>query len=160
MSLTPTYKPIDGEEGREIIKRTFNEKIDKIPMMKRGHAYHKFEVEATVVIKAYPKDVPVPEVEFKKLVKVADNPKESFAEVEKQVEALEKHREDLLKKVKEIDTTLNILRPQEIININEKAGDTPDELRIAKGMPIPMIERTGAGIREVRVDASKLQVQK
>lgn len=160
MTLQSTYQPINGEEGREIIKRSINEKVDKIPMMKKGHAYHKFTVDAIITITAFPKDVPVPEVDFKKLITVADNPLPTFEKVEEQITALEEVKDKLLKKLEKVNNTLSVLRPQEVIEVHEEAGDKPDELRIAKGMPIPMIERTGAGIREIMVDPSKVQVQR
>lgn len=161
MSLESQYVPMNGKEGIEAIIREFTKQIKLMPMMKEGHSYHRFGADVRVVISAFPKDTPVPEADFKFLINASTSKMpETFADVVEQVKYLEGMRENLTKRMERLDATLQILRPQEELKVELRAGDKPDELRLAQDMPIPMIKRTGSSITEVRVPAAQVKVGK
>lgn len=156
--LQSQYSPITGEEGRQALKSSIGKKIDLMPMMKKGHAYNRFKADGHITISAYPSDVPVPEVDFKALTidaDVEDKMPANFTKVLEQIDFLEKAKINLQKRIERIDATLATIRPQEVIEVALDAGNKPDELRVQEGLSVPMIERTGSGMREVHVPAEK-----
>lgn len=158
MSLQAQYSPISGEEGRSALKSAIGKKIDLMPMMKRGHAYHRFQADGHIKISAIPSDVPVPEVDFKALTIDADAEDKmpaTFKTVVEQIKQLEMAKDNLQKRIDRINITLASIRPQEDIEISLSAGDKPDELRLQEDLPVPMIKSGGKGMQEVMVPAEE-----
>lgn len=146
-----TYTPINGAEAKKALKSNTSTRIDSIAGFKLGLAFHKLKIEYTMKATAYPADVPVPEAEFAFIINSPDLEKQSeILEHFDKIEILEAKRERLLEGIAMIDKILDIARP--IYNLKEtlSAGDAPDELRIAEGLPVPMI-KTGLGGRKSEV---------
>lgn len=159
MSLEPQYVPINGKEGREVLKREICRRIDQMPMMKEGTSYHKFKADGIITISAYPSDTPVPELDFKALtIEPKEAMPDSFKTTLDQITFIESTLVNAKKRVERLEATLNTIRPAEVIDLAINAGDKPDELRLANDMPITMIKRDSSGISEVKVPAAQVKV--
>lgn len=162
--LVPIYEPINGEEGKKILKFKLGEKIDLMPMMRQGHSYHQFHIIGNIEVHAYPDDVPVPKIDFDFLVKAPGLTGEQLAkalEGDNKIARLEEIEKRCLNELKRVQDTLALIRPKEILPLADiQAGKTPDELRIKSGLKIPVIQRTGGGMQQVMVDANSVEATK
>lgn len=141
------YRPLDGAEIKKILTNQFNLWLNSLYLLKPFSAFHKCILKVKFEMSAFPSDVPVPnsvEVEFEYYPKRFEEIKSKFKGYEMQIQELEELK-------KEIDEVLNIVNPILIRNINMDAGDTPDRLRIANGLPSFRIDNSGNSTKEVAV---------
>jgi len=143
MQGQPIYEAVNGKEARQILKHDVNEKIDKIYLFKEGHAFHRIHIMFSMVCTCYPADCPVPTMEYEiaRSAKGFDEQKDYIEQKEK-IEILEKKRAELLLGLERIDQILSVIRPVVEIEGDLQAGDTPDVLRIAHGLPVPRMVRS------------------
>ena len=148
-----TYTPMNGLELKDLLKKRTVEAIDKIPYLRAGNAFHKAKIIWAMTMTAHPADCPVPEAEYNICVAKPEVTSGEIAEAlkhEDKVTKLEAKREALVKSIEQIDKVLEIIRPKDESQEELNAGNTPDELRVANGMPIPMIVKTNSGARVER----------
>ncbi len=136
----PTYEPINGLEGRKLLKRDINEKIDKLPLMNGGNSFHRFHAIYSLIITAYPVDCPVPTAEYE----FARNAPEfdqnlHYIEGKTKSDELKTLKQNLLNHIEKIDKVLEVISPEVEIEGDLSAGDIPDELRTEHGLPVPKI---------------------
>src|SRR4051812_43743282 len=126
----PTYEPINGLEGRKLLKRDVSEKIDKLPLMNGGNSFHRFHAVYSLIITAFPADCPVPTAEYE----FARNAPEfdqnlHYIEGKTKSDELQTLKDNLLAHIEKIDKVLAVIRPTIEIEGDLNAGDIPDELR-------------------------------
>lgn len=165
-STQASYQPLNGKEIRTILKKRICDRIDLIPLMKEGHAYHNASLAFSFTMTATPADCPVPTAEFEESMQAPGfDLQEDYLDVTNKAESLRNKKEQLLAQIEKIDQLLGI--QQEIENnLNPKsvegfvllveegeiisaAGSRSgaDEVRIKNGLPIPRIvkEETPTG---------------
>lgn len=147
-STQASYQPLNGLEIRKILKRRVCEKIDLIPRMKEGHAYHEASLAFTFTMTATPADCPVPTMEFEEAMQAPEfNLQKHWMEVTDKVSSLKGVKEQLLAHIQKINGLLETLEVNEEETEIISAGKVPDEVRIANDLPIPRIvkEETPTG---------------
>lgn len=139
----PTYEAINGLEAKEILKRNICNKIDKIPLLNGGNAFHKLRMIYSVIFSAFPSDCPVPEdQELELLLKAPEfDSQVDYLKLDGAIKKLEAKRTSLEEGLEKIKTLLQKLNPTIEITEDLNAGNTPDVLRIAHDLPVPRIEK-------------------
>lgn len=156
------YQPLNGLEIRKILKKRVCERIDLIPRMKEGHAYHEANLAFSFTMTATPADCPVPTAEFEEAMKAPEfNLQKHWMEVTDKATSLKNVKEQMLAHINKIngllETIEQITEDEEIIS----AGRVPDQIRIDNGLPVPRIvkEETPTGgtkMTEKMIDYSNL----
>lgn len=142
------YQPLNGKEIRTIVKKKLEKRIDEIPRMKEGHAYHQAVIAFSFTMTAVPADCPVPTAEFEEIIKSPGfNLQDHFINVSDKINSLENKKSQLLAQVEKIDELLAGIRVSEEVEEIIQAGTIPDEVRIDNDLPLPRIvtETTPAG---------------
>lgn len=155
MSLEPTYTPLNGSEIKKAVKMQQIALIEKIPYLKEGNAYKQAEIMFEFQMKAYPADCPVPAGEWQLLIGLKAGDDVEFDKDRLKLQMLEEKRNLLLEQVNQINNFLNkhIHIFDEVVTI--KDNGIPDEVRIAHGLPVPMISTSPTGKKnEISVPAS------
>ena len=137
-----SYQPLNGKEIREVLKKRVCAKIDLIPRMKEGHAYHEAALAYSFTMTATPADCPVPSIDFEEIMQAPGfNLQEHYLDVKNKAESLENKKEQLLAQIEKIDQLLAIVK--ETVEESEviQAGKVPDNVRIDNDLPLPRIVR-------------------
>lgn len=147
-STQAVYHPLNGREIREILKRNINDKIDMIPMLREGNAFHEATLIYSFAMTATPADCPVPTAEWEV---AAITPKfdqnQEYKDIKEKQAKLIAIRIDLEKQLEEVDKFLAEMEETYEKEVVISAGRIPDEVRIEHKMPVPRLvkEETGDG---------------
>jgi hypothetical protein len=144
----PIYQPLNGKEIRELLKKRTCDRIDKIPYMKEGHAYHEASIIFSFVMTATPADAPVPTAEFMEVAKSPNyNLQEDYKDKVNKATYLKTVREKLITQLAELDEMLELVERKESVEEIISAGRVPDNVRIDNDLPLPRLvtETTAAG---------------
>lgn len=135
------YHPLNGREIREILKKRYDDAIDKIPMMKEGHAYHEAVLVFSFLMTATPADAPVPSpVEFELVYQTPGfNLQDDYINKKDKAVSLKTKRTQLEEGIKKIDELLSIVEAIDEVDFEISAGKIPDQVRIDNGLPLPRI---------------------
>lgn len=159
-TLEATYTSINGSEANKIIKSEIGKKVDLMYLLKQANTFHRIHITGNIKVECYPKDVPVPEIEFDFMKETPEATAGNFNKEFIKIDELKAHRDKLIIALEKVNVTLSTVLPSEEINIDLDAGNKPDELRLDHNMPIPMIKRDGGSVTEVMVPAKDIQVAK
>jgi hypothetical protein len=152
-----TYKPIDGLEAKKALRILFDEAVDKIPLLRQGNAFDRIKLQYGVVVTAFPSDVPVPEMEFTKIIETTESAEGQFSLRYKKIEELNERRKSLVSLIERIDKVLDVIAPETEIVDEVSAGDTPDELRERLGLPLTVLAKNKQGHRaEIEISSRTL----
>lgn len=157
-TLEATYTPITGAEGNKLIKLAINKKVDLMYLLKQGNSFHRFRVIGAIKVEAFPKDVPVPEIDFDFVIETKKATNGDFDKDFIKIDQLKAKRDKLKIALEKIEATLATVAPVEKIDIELNANNKPDELRIEHNLPVPMIQRKGGSVNEVLVPAKDVKV--
>src|SRR5207237_5328544 len=104
---------------------------------------------------AYPADTPVPKIELNFSLDAPLLGTEEIQNHMEQVTVLEAKREELLGLLVIVNEALDKVNPQAESTFELNAGDERDNLRIAGGLPIPVVRKSGGRyvetVMEVRI---------
>ena len=161
-NLESTYTPLNGAELLRAIKRNQGAKLDAVPGFKMGLAYHRAKVEYALIVTAHPSDCPVPQAEFSYIINAPDlESRADLAEHFGKIEVLEAKRERMIEAIELIDQILSVARPIMELHGTINAGDNPDAVRRAEGLPVPMVQTSSLTKRrsEVYVEQENVEVE-
>lgn len=139
----PVYEAINGLEAKEILKKNVCDKIDKIPLLNGGNAFHQLRMIYSIVFSAFPADCPVPDdQELELVLKAPDfNENEAYIKQAGAIKKLEEKKNKFYEDVDKIDKILETLNPQQEETVELDAGDIPDNLRVEHDLKLPRIEK-------------------
>lgn len=152
--MQATYAALNGKEIREILKREFNDRVDKIPGLKIGLTFHRAQLHWAFSMEAFPADVPTPEKEFEfqinsELTSTGANDihLSKVERIKLQVEKLNEQSEKLNDLISEAEQELSLVLIESQDEVHQLTGDDPNPIRIANKMPVPVIVKTTDGKR-------------
>jgi hypothetical protein len=139
------YQPLNGKEIRALLIKRITERINNIPMMKEGHAYHEATLAYSFTMTAVPADCPVPSAEFEEVVASPGYKLEpeyikaldTAETLKNKKEFLEAQVAKLQETIDEVDKLLNAALVVEEVEDIISAGKIPDEVRRDNGLPLP-----------------------
>lgn len=155
MTLQTTATPINGKEGADMIERQFLHLLRNTPGLDFASSYHRFAIEGSFKIKAYPADIPYPAKEIAFDVNSVSTTKGENEEVFIYVKRLETIREELIGYLQNVNEVLDKVNPVTEVQFKLEAGDEPDKLRIEQQLPIPVVEKRGGRNIEVHREVIK-----
>jgi hypothetical protein len=153
-NLQTTATPFNGKEAKQLLKIEFDKLLDNTPGLDFGTSYHRLVINGNFKLSAYPSDTPTPVREFEK---VFDSPSTVRLENEEHfqyIRRLETIREELVHKLSELTSYLDQANPTIENEFVQDAGNSPDQLRIESGLPIPVVTRVSGKSVETYVDVN------
>lgn len=141
IATKPIYAPINGKEARQILIASVTEKVNKLPLMKEGLAFHNIHMMYSLVVTCTPTDCPVPQTEFEKVIAAPEfENNKDWIKVDNNIKILEAKRAKLIEGIDSIDKILSVINPIFTIEADLDASSSPsgaDELRLDHDLPLP-----------------------
>lgn len=141
VATKPIYAPINGKEARQLLIKDVTDKINQLPLMKEGLAFHNIHMMYSLVVTCTPSDCPVPQTEFEKAKSaVGFENNQDWIKKDNAIKILEAKRKALLDGIKQIDNILNVINPVYELEGDLDASSSPagaDELRLSHDLPLP-----------------------
>lgn len=141
IATKPIYAPINGKEARQLLIASVTEKVNKLPLMKEGLAFHNIHMMYSLVVTCTPTDCPVPQTEFEKIIAAKDfENNKDWAKTENATKILEAKRAKLIEGIDEIDKILSVINPIHTVEGDLDASSSPsgaDQLRLDHDLPLP-----------------------
>lgn len=143
--LETTSTPINGKEAKELINIQLKKILDSTPGLDLATSYHRIIIKLNFELSAYPSDYasrfPKREVEFN-IDSLSTSKGENESELQR-IQRLETSRQELLGYLAKLTDELEQANPKYSAEIELSATNSPDDLRIDEGLPIPVTKRIG-----------------
>lgn len=141
IATKPIYAPINGKEARQILIASVTEKVNKLPLMKEGLAFHNIHMMYSLIVTCTPTDCPVPQTEFEKIIAAKDfEDNKDWVKTDDAIKILDAKRIKFIEGIDAIDKILSVINPIFTIEEDLDVSSSPygaDELRLEHNLPLP-----------------------